>query len=47
MAECVVKQILEMEPENAVGYVLLSNIYAAAGYRRLVRMLNSRERKEV
>jgi hypothetical protein len=24
-----------MEPENAAGYVALSNIYAAAGYRHL------------
>jgi pentatricopeptide repeat protein len=30
-AERVAKQILEMEPENAVSYVLLSNIYASAG----------------
>ncbi|KAH9532406.1 hypothetical protein CY35_19G091900 [Sphagnum magellanicum] len=28
MGECVAKQILELEPENAAGYVLLSNIYA-------------------
>ncbi len=35
MAECVGKQILEMEPDNAAGYVLLSNIYAAAGNRHL------------
>ncbi|KAH9549631.1 hypothetical protein CY35_10G029700 [Sphagnum magellanicum] len=35
MAECVAKQILEMELENAVGYVLLSNNYAAAGNMRL------------
>jgi pentatricopeptide repeat protein len=35
MAERVAKQILEMEPENATGYVLLSNIYAGAGNRHL------------
>ncbi|KAH9540910.1 hypothetical protein CY35_14G031200 [Sphagnum magellanicum] len=35
MAERVAKQILEMEPDNAAGYVLLSNIYAAAGNRHL------------
>jgi len=35
MAERVAKQILEMEPENAAAYVLLSNIYAAAGNRHL------------
>jgi hypothetical protein len=28
MGECVAKQILELEHENAAGYVLLSNIYA-------------------
>ncbi|CAK9236557.1 unnamed protein product [Sphagnum troendelagicum] len=32
MAERIAKQILEMELENAAGYVVLSNIYAAAGY---------------
>jgi pentatricopeptide repeat protein len=47
MAERVVKQVIELEPENAAGYVLLSNIYAAAGNRDLSRMLNGRERKEV
>ncbi len=31
IAERVAKQILEMEPENAVSYVLLSSIYASAG----------------
>jgi pentatricopeptide repeat protein len=31
IAERVAKQILEMEPENVVSYVLLSNIYASAG----------------
>jgi pentatricopeptide repeat protein len=35
MAEHVAKRILEMEPENAAGYVLLSNIYAAAGNMHL------------
>jgi hypothetical protein len=35
MAECIAKRILETEPENAAGYVLLSNIYAAAGNRHL------------
>ncbi|CAM6058325.1 unnamed protein product [Sphagnum tenellum] len=35
MAERVAKQILEMEPDNAAGCVLLSNIYAAAGNRHL------------
>jgi hypothetical protein len=40
MAECVAEQILEMEPDNAAGYVLL-----ATGI--FVRMLNGRERKKV
>jgi pentatricopeptide repeat protein len=35
MAECVAKQVIELDPENAAGYVLLSNIYAAAGNRDL------------
>ncbi|KAH8960556.1 hypothetical protein BDL97_05G001100 [Sphagnum fallax] len=35
MGECVAKEILEFEPENAAGYVLLSNIYAAAGNSHL------------
>ncbi|CAK9256023.1 unnamed protein product, partial [Sphagnum jensenii] len=35
MAECIAKQILELEPDNAAGYVLLSNIYATAGNRHL------------
>jgi hypothetical protein len=35
MAEHVAKQILELEPDNAAGYVLLSNIYAAAGNRHI------------
>ncbi len=35
MAECAAKWILELQPENASAYVLLSTIYAAAGHRRL------------
>ncbi len=35
MAECTAKQVLEMEPDNAAGYVLLSNIYAAGGNMHL------------
>ncbi|KAH8944737.1 hypothetical protein BDL97_12G000400 [Sphagnum fallax] len=45
MAERVAKQILEMEPENAAVYVLLSNIYAAAGNRHLCENVE-RQRKE-
>jgi pentatricopeptide repeat protein len=47
IAECVAKQILEMEPENAVSYVLLSNIYASAGKGHLCENENGRERKKV
>jgi hypothetical protein len=35
MAEHIAKWLLEMEPDNAAGYVLLLNIYAAAGNRHL------------
>ncbi|CAM6042280.1 unnamed protein product [Sphagnum compactum] len=45
MAERVAKRILEMEPENAAVYVLLSNIYAAAGNRHLCENVE-RQRKE-
>jgi hypothetical protein len=31
MGECSAKRILELEPENAAGYVLLTNISAAVG----------------
>jgi pentatricopeptide repeat protein len=45
MAERVAKRILEMEPNNAAVYVLLSNIYAAAGNRLLCENVE-RQRKE-
>ncbi len=48
MGECVGKQVLELEPENAAGYVMLSKtcmLLLATGIS--VRMLNGRERKEV
>jgi hypothetical protein len=35
MAERVAKRFLEMEPKNAAGYVLLSNIYGTVGSRHL------------
>jgi hypothetical protein len=35
IAKHIAKQILEMEPENAAGYVLLSNIYIAASNMHL------------
>jgi len=31
MGECIAKRLLELDPRNAAGYVLLSNVYAAAG----------------
>jgi hypothetical protein len=31
MGQCSAKRILELEPENAAGYVLLTNISAAVG----------------
>jgi hypothetical protein len=46
MADCVAKQILEMELENAVAYVLLSNIYAAAGYRHLCENVEQQIKKQ-
>lgn len=33
MGERALKQILELDPGITAGYVLLSNIYAAAGHR--------------
>ncbi len=45
MAEHIVKQILKLKPENAAGYMLLSNIYAAADNRHLSEN-NERQRKE-
>ncbi len=35
MGECNSKQIFEMVPENAAGYMLLSNIYDAVGNTHL------------
>jgi hypothetical protein len=35
MGERIAKVVLELEPENAAVYMLLSNIYAAAGSRHL------------
>ncbi len=31
MGECIARRVLEWDPGNSAGYVLLSNIYAAAG----------------
>ncbi|CAK9193539.1 unnamed protein product [Sphagnum troendelagicum] len=45
MGERVAKQVLELEPENAAGYVLLSNLYTATGNRDLGKNIE-RQRKE-
>jgi hypothetical protein len=45
IAKHIAKQILEMEPENAAGYVLLSNIYIAASNMHLCESVE-RQRKE-
>jgi hypothetical protein len=45
MGECVAKQVLELEPENVMGYVLLSNICASAGTRHLSENIEQ-QRKE-
>jgi hypothetical protein len=45
MAERIAKRILEMQPDNAAGYVLLSNMYAATGKRHLCENVE-RQRKE-
>ncbi len=47
MAEHVTKWILEMEPENAAGYVLLSTSMLLLATGISVRMLNNRERKKM
>jgi len=45
MRESVAKQVIELESENAVGYVLLANMYAASGNRHLCEDVE-RQRKE-
>jgi hypothetical protein len=45
--KCVAKQILEMELENVVHYVLLSNIYVVTDNRHLCEKLNGIKRKKV
>ncbi|CAK9266638.1 unnamed protein product [Sphagnum jensenii] len=45
MGERAAKQVLELEPENAAVYVLLSNLYTATGNRDLSENIE-RQRKE-
>ncbi|CAM6035383.1 unnamed protein product [Sphagnum compactum] len=45
MAERIAKRILEMEPDNAAVYVLLSDIYAAGGNEHLCQTIEQ-QRKE-
>ncbi len=47
IAKHTAKQILEMEPENAGGYVLLQTSKLLIATCMSVRVLNSRERKKV
>jgi hypothetical protein len=46
MGEHIAKGVLKLEPETA-DFLLLSNMYAAAANRDLMRMLNGRQSKEV
>jgi len=46
MAEHISKRFLEMEPDNAAGYVLLLNIYAAAGNRHLCENVEQQRKEE-
>jgi hypothetical protein len=39
LVECVAKQILEMELDNVVGYVLLSKIYVVVGNKHLFEIV--------
>jgi hypothetical protein len=45
MREYVANQILELELENAVSYVLLWNIYAAGGNRHLCENVELQRKK--
>ncbi len=47
MGEHIAKGVLKLEPENSADILLLSNMYAAAANRDLMRMLNGRQSKEV
>jgi hypothetical protein len=43
----IAKGVLKLEPEKSADFLLLSNMYAAAANRDLMRMLNGRQNKEV
>jgi hypothetical protein len=45
MGEQAAQQVLELDCENAAGYVLLSNIYAVAGHQECNKNVQ-RQRKE-
>jgi signal-transduction protein with cAMP-binding, CBS, and nucleotidyltransferase domain len=47
MGEHIAKWLLEMEPDNAAGYVLLLNIYAAAGNRHLCENVEQQRKEDV
>jgi hypothetical protein len=49
IAECVAKQVLELEPKRAAGYVVLPDLSAASagGNLDLSEDVNHRERKKV
>ncbi len=47
MAERIAKWVVELEPENAAGYVLLSNINATAGNRQLLENVEWQRKEKV
>eukprot|EP01018_Ginkgo_biloba_P002730 Gb_33133 [translate_table: standard] len=50
LGQCVAERLFELEPENDANYVLLSNIYSAAGkwddYENIRRMMKERRVKK-
>jgi hypothetical protein len=46
LAQHIAKWLLEMEPDNAAGYVLLLNIYAAAANRHLCENVEQQRKGE-
>jgi len=47
MTECVAKRVLELEPENVVGYVLLANIYVSAGNMHLCEDVEQQRKENI